>query len=35
MPIIDYRSDTLTQPTEAMRTALAEAEVGDDVFDDQ
>ncbi|CAI2717970.1 low-specificity L-threonine aldolase [Nitrospina watsonii] len=34
MEIIDYRSDTLTQPTEAMRRALAEAEVGDDVFDE-
>jgi len=30
--IIDLRSDTVTQPTPAMRTAMAEAEVGDDVF---
>ena len=32
MKVIDLRSDTLTQPTEAMRKAMAEAEVGDDVF---
>jgi threonine aldolase len=31
-PIIDLRSDTLTKPTPAMRKAMAEAEVGDDVF---
>jgi len=31
---IDMRSDTVTQPTAAMRTAMAEAEVGDDVFGD-
>ncbi|MBP7866200.1 MAG: aminotransferase class I/II-fold pyridoxal phosphate-dependent enzyme [Acidobacteria bacterium] len=30
--IIDLRSDTLTQPTEAMRRAMAEARVGDDVY---
>ncbi len=30
--IIDLRSDTVTRPTEAMRKAMAEAEVGDDVF---
>jgi len=29
---IDLRSDTVTRPTEAMRRAMAEAEVGDDVF---
>ncbi len=29
---IDLRSDTVTQPTPAMRRAMAEAEVGDDVF---
>lgn len=28
----DLRSDTVTQPTEAMRAAMARAEVGDDVF---
>jgi threonine aldolase len=31
---IDLRSDTVTQPTPAMRRAIAEAEVGDDVFGD-
>jgi threonine aldolase len=30
--MIDLRSDTLTQPTSAMRRAMAEAEVGDDVY---
>lgn len=30
--IIDLRSDTVTRPTDAMRRAMAEAEVGDDVF---
>jgi threonine aldolase len=30
--VLDYRSDTLTQPTPAMREAMAAAEVGDDVF---
>jgi threonine aldolase len=29
---IDLRSDTVTKPTEAMRKAMAEAEVGDDVY---
>lgn len=29
---IDLRSDTVTRPTPAMRAAMAEAEVGDDVF---
>jgi threonine aldolase len=32
MPIIDLRSDTLTKPTLTMRRAMANAEVGDDVF---
>ena len=32
MRIVDLRSDTLTKPTPAMRRAMAEAEVGDDVF---
>ncbi len=32
MRIVDLRSDTLTQPDPAMRRAMAEAEVGDDVF---
>ena len=31
---IDLRSDTVTKPTPAMRRAMAEAEVGDDVFGD-
>ncbi len=30
--LIDLRSDTVTQPTAAMRQAMAEAEVGDDVY---
>ena len=30
--IIDLRSDTVTQPTEAMRKAMAAAPVGDDVY---
>lgn len=30
--IIDLRSDTVTRPTAAMRTAMATAEVGDDVY---
>jgi threonine aldolase len=30
--VIDLRSDTLTRPTDAMRRAMAEAEVGDDVY---
>jgi threonine aldolase len=34
MPIIDLRSDTVTKPTPEMRRAMAEAEVGDDVFGD-
>ncbi|NCG23801.1 MAG: low-specificity L-threonine aldolase [Actinobacteria bacterium] len=32
--VIDLRSDTVTRPTEAMRAAMASAEVGDDVFGD-
>src|SRR5690349_17485413 len=30
--IIDLRSDTVTRPTAEMRRAMAEAEVGDDVY---
>ena len=30
--VIDLRSDTVTRPTAAMRKAMADAEVGDDVF---
>ena len=33
-PAIDVRSDTVTHPTAAMRVAMAEAPVGDDVFGD-
>ena len=32
MPLVDLRSDTLTRPTAAMRAAMADAEVGDDVY---
>ena len=32
MKLIDLRSDTVTQPTDDMRRAMAAAEVGDDVF---
>ncbi len=31
-PVSDFRSDTVTKPTEKMRRAMAEAEVGDDVY---
>ncbi len=32
--MIDLRSDTVTRPTAGMRAAMAQAEVGDDVFGD-
>ncbi len=32
--VIDLRSDTVTRPSPAMRRAMAEAQVGDDVFGD-
>ena len=32
MTAIDLRSDTVTKPTDEMRRAMADAEVGDDVF---
>lgn len=32
--MIDFRSDTVTKPTEAMRKASYEAEVGDDVYEE-
>jgi threonine aldolase len=32
MALIDLRSDTVTRPTAAMREAIAQAEVGDDVY---
>lgn len=34
MKTIDLRSDTVTQPTDEMRKAMAIAEVGDDVYQD-
>ncbi|MDP9234125.1 MAG: beta-eliminating lyase-related protein, partial [Actinomycetota bacterium] len=34
MSLIDLRSDTVSRPTPEMRRAMAEAEVGDDVFGD-
>lgn len=34
MDILDFRSDTVTKPTAAMREAMAKAEVGDDVYGD-
>ena len=30
--LVDLRSDTVTKPTPGMRRAMAEAEVGDDVY---
>src|SRR3954452_5899991 len=33
-PLIDLRSDTVTRPTAGMRAAMAAAEVGDDVFNE-
>lgn len=33
MSVSDFRSDTVTKPSPAMRRAMAEAEVGDDVLD--
>src|SRR5437660_11297012 len=30
--VVDLRSDTVTKPTPEMRRAMAEAEVGDDVY---
>ena len=32
VPVSDFRSDTVTKPTAKMRRAMAEAEVGDDVY---
>ncbi len=32
MKVVDLRSDTITRPTPSMRRAMADAEVGDDVF---
>ncbi len=33
-PVIDLRSDTVTQPTDAMREAMMSAPLGDDIFSD-
>src|SRR5690606_24814001 len=32
MPVIDLRSDTVTQPTPGMREAMLTAQLGDDVY---
>jgi threonine aldolase len=32
--LVDIRSDTVTKPTQAMRKAMAEADLGDDVYGD-
>jgi threonine aldolase len=32
MKTVDFRSDTVTRPSEAMRKVMAQAEVGDDVY---
>jgi threonine aldolase len=34
MPFIDFRSDTITWPTAKMRQAMADARVGDDVYEE-
>ncbi len=34
LDVSDFRSDTVTRPSPAMREAMARAEVGDDVFED-
>ena len=34
LPVVDLRSDTVTQPTPAMRAAMMAAPLGDDVFGD-
>lgn len=34
MVMADLRSDTVTKPTDAMRKAMAEAVVGDDVYEE-
>ena len=32
--LVDLRSDTVTKPTAAMKAAMFEAPIGDDVFGD-
>jgi threonine aldolase len=34
MRFIDFRSDTVTEPTEEMLDAMRDADVGDDVYRD-
>ena len=34
MTKVDLRSDTVTHPSPEMREAIAKAEIGDDVFND-
>ena len=34
VPVVDLRSDTISKPTQQMRDAMASAEVGDDVFEE-
>jgi len=34
LPVLDLRSDTVTQPTNAMRAYMMDAKVGDDVYGD-
>jgi threonine aldolase len=34
MDFLDFRSDTLTKPTDEMRQAMMEADVGDDVYEE-
>lgn len=34
IPDVDFRSDTVTRPSEGMRKAMADAEVGDAVYDE-
>ena len=34
MSFLDFRSDTVTHPTPAMREAMFRAQVGDDVYQD-
>ena len=34
MRYMDFRSDTVTKPTDEMREVIAKAEVGDDIYGD-
>lgn len=33
-PVVDLRSDTISKPTQKMRDAMRDAEVGDDVYNE-